>query len=389
MKIKIAYYISSHGYGHLIRSLSLLRFLISGKINDFTEDQVDYFSIRALKKIDFDISIIINDNRHAKFIAGDKILSRIPVFARGFDVNIQEGHDFNVNIIDTVNNFRDFMHRSDSFIDTEKKFIRENNFDFIITDIGFIPAAASYLAGKPCYILGNFTWEEVFFDYFQRGYNIYKSDILYLLDCYNMADIYFQLPLALKFRLNIKLQPLGFITKRSVFMGEKIRRSLNMLQTNKYVFDTADIQGHFNIVFNADRIDKNIKFIVWNRYGNIIDDDRYFYVNEDDFDFEEVLAGCDIILGKPGYNLLAQSIIFNKRVLLLKRAGFVETDTIVSDAGRHIAVKTIEEPSAKYFISPEFGKDIDTLINTRIGIRMKPPLFGEIDFYKRILREYI
>ncbi len=390
MAIKFAYYISGHGFGHLIRSLALVRFLILKKIKDFPSDQVYYPPVKNSKEIEFDITIVLNEPAHAAIIERDPFLKHISVECREFDLKIETGLNFSINIASTVDNFRDFVHKSDALIDIEKKFLKENKFDFIITDIGFIPAAAAGLAGIPCYILGNFTWEEVFFDYFQKGCNVYKSDIFFLLDCYNMAEIYFQLPLSLKFRLNTRMQPVGFITRRSKHMGGRIRKMLDMSPEKTYVFDSLDIQGYLDFRLDPSMFDRDISFVVWDRFNKKNNDSkRIMYINEDDCDFEEAVAGCDIILGKPGYNLLSQAIIFNRKVLLADRLDFIETETIISESKRYINLEIIENPDISYFSSERFNSDLRSLSISKKGVRLKPPMFGEIDLYMSLIREIL
>lgn len=388
MNIRIAYYISGHGYGHLIRSLSLIKFLKTKTINDYPCDQIDK-PIFPEKTVDFCISIILNNKDHARIIQTDPELQDNAVYIRNFDLSIENSDLMNIDIETTVNGFRDFINRSDNYLAKEKEFILSKGFDIIISDIGFIPVAAASLAGLPGCILGNFTWEEVFYDYMQKGFHVFNSDILFLLDCYNMADIYFQLPLALKFRLTTKLKRIGFITKKTKYQGNHFKEKFKPMDEYVYVFDTLDIQGKYKIKYNLSDIDPKIRFIIWNRYNDPLQDRNFIYVSEKDIDFEEVLAFSDIIFGKPGYNLLAQSIIFNKKVLLINKGGFIETDTIIKGAGRYIETSVLSSVDKDFFQSTCFSDSINKLNAQRKGIRLKPPLFGEIDFYRHFLRELL
>lgn len=386
MKLKIAYYISSHGYGHLIRSLALIRFLLTKKITDFPPEEFDFFFYDK-SDIDFDITIIIDNERHASLIRKDPYLKDIHIINSNYDIAIKTSDLIDIDIKETVNDFRKFINKADHHIDDQCRVIRKHGFDLIISDIGFVPIASAGLCKLPSYILGNFTWEEVFYDYLQKGYNVYKSDILYLLDCYNMAKIYFQLPLSLKFRLNTRMVPIGFITRKSLHCGNLIREKLNLISENAYIFDTLDLQGKYGFEYNLEGFPENYKFIIWNRYDKPINNERFIYINEKDFDFEEALAACDIIFGKPGYNLLSQAIIYNKKTLLINRRGFIETDTILRKGRKFINIELIEEPSLDYFTEDEFSKTIKKLSILKKPIRVKPPLFGEIDFYKTLDRE--
>lgn len=385
----IVFYISSHGLGHYVRSAALAYYLKTHEIYGFPRDDIDTFSMGGHAVRAGHITLIANSTGLLEIMQRDPLLAGMRLMHRPFDITIIEKNPLVVDARATLNGCTDFISRADRLIVEEKKFLRHQGADLVFSDIGFVPVAAAGALNLPVYLLGNFTWEEILYDYHTKGYGAYKSDLLFLLDCYNMADTFFRLPLYMKLRINVAIRDVGFITRGAPTGGKRVRARLGLKPAQRLIFDTLDTQAMGGFSFPSRCWPRDTRLIVWQRDGKqarktAAPNDQVLYVTERDMDFVEILAASDVVVGKPGYNLMAQAVLYNKRLVVFERRDFVESKALISGASRFVPCRVMPLDA---LCADCLVKEVNEVQNVRMGKRLKPDMYGEIAVYRHLFQD--
>ncbi|HON55532.1 MAG TPA: hypothetical protein PLJ38_00785, partial [bacterium] len=163
-KKNIAFYISSHGFGHFARAIIIIKKLIKD-FNIFIKSDI------ALKKFEYELS---TENRKYKVIPA------------AFDVGCIQKSFVDIDIEKTLQTAEIVQLQNEKNYSSEKKFLIDNNIDFILADAASYPLKLGAELNIPRFLISNFTWYDIYSNFpkvFTKKYSTLISAIKYEYSC--------------------------------------------------------------------------------------------------------------------------------------------------------------------------------------------------------------
>ncbi|WP_449537867.1 glycosyltransferase [Ferdinandcohnia sp. Marseille-Q9671] len=333
----IAYYISEYGFGHVARSIAIIRKLLEIK-KDIRLIVCHSSSLDLLKSS-------LNDPR----IVFRKVQTDIGFYL--MDGSIEP----DLNRMNTE--YNKFLINWNPTINIEKSFLTSNHVDFLLSDISPQALEAAYQLGIPSIGISNFTW-----------YTAYQSLIEEpllepLKQAYEKMTYFFALAGSREPTWTCRKQDYGFYSREFDWIEvEKIKKEVNPIGTKKIVFfglgmkmDLEDIEKL--PIWNS----PEIAFIV---SSNIrVNKSNVFSIPEDYIESQNYIAASDLVVTKAGWGTVSESVCSRTPLLIVDRKSMKEDQNTISYLKEHGLCETITwEVLLKLKIDNEFivkiGKNI-------------------------------
>ncbi|KAF3933245.1 hypothetical protein ABW19_dt0204314 [Dactylella cylindrospora] len=174
----IAYYISSHGYGHATRAIQLCHSFL----NTYPDIQVTVVS-QASSQI---FLPLLNSSE------------RVNLRPVKIDSAVLQPTPYLLDVDTTVSNLLQLRMEQDEIVETEAEWLKSHRIDLVIADAPYIPCIAASNANIMSMLITNFSFAEVF-SYF---HSMVSRDIVpklseavdAIVKGYNHADVWLRLP---------------------------------------------------------------------------------------------------------------------------------------------------------------------------------------------------
>ena len=281
----ILFYISGHGYGHVVRT---------GEV------------IRALQQIrpGWRISARTQAPRHM-------LPDGVDVSAGEFESGVIE-REAGVVMDEqaTLERLKNLVARWDSLLAKEASLARDQRVDLIVADIPPMAGDIATAIGVPCIAIANFTWDWI--------YEPYAANYLERLEqSYARMSVLLRLPFYQSSRLNVfpTIVDAPLIARRSHVQTRARNRVLlgsrAQVSANAYARATASAP-------------------------------EYEFVTPGPGEhFTDVLASCDLAIAKLGFSMLAECIANRKPLLYPPRENFREEGILQQHVNEHIPALAI------------------------------------------------
>jgi UDP-N-acetylglucosamine:LPS N-acetylglucosamine transferase len=296
--MKIVYYVSGHGFGHISRSFSLIQgFLSKGaKVHLVTERK--------------------------------GFLTQIPegltIREKGTDLGVAQKSSLDVDLEQTAKNIKYFLKNYNNLYNEEKKFLEQERPSFVFSDSSSFPFPISKELGIPSYFMGNFTW-----DYIYENYSSYDPLFLefseFLRQEYATAKKAFLLPFHCPTNCFSDLQKIGLVGRRPQRSREEVRRELGFQDEKKYLLFSFGAYGLDPNRFAYQNLDPNIQIVV-SKFEGFRRDSVF---RKDDIYYPDLVQACDFVVTKPGYGIMSESYFSNSPIIYTDRGDFSEYPHLV------------------------------------------------------------
>ena len=288
----IALYISSHGFGHMTRCLSLIENILKNtkyniyiacgkKQNDFARIYLLKYKSRIIcKDLVTDIGLINKDN--SLEVDKEKLENKLVEFVSSWD--------------DTVNK--------------EIEELKNLNIKAIVSDISPIGCLVGKKLNLPTTFISNFTWieqyehlgiDENIINKFRVSYSCINKFIQYDLclakDYINVTEVY-EGGFVCREIDNLKVDEIKAKYGNSIFITCGKSASLNCI----------NIKNFSGTIFTTSGID-----IITNKECNIVQ------LPVDILDTQNYIAASDIVISKAGWGTIAEAIIGHTNLVLIER----------------------------------------------------------------------
>ena len=305
----ILYYITSHGYGHAVRSAAVCNSL--GGLRD-------------------DICLTVRSDVPARFFEEELTLPH-GVRGGGFDVGCLQSDGVTVLMEETLRAYGDIAANNKLLLDGEARWCGDNGVDCIVGDITPFAFEVAERAGIPSVAIGNFTWHDIYSPYVER-FPRYAPMLSAMAEQYGKAAIALALYPASPMPVfgDKKLMPVvgrkGRNRKDEIFEAFGIDRNkrLGLIYTGNFGLDSVrwgrleDIRGW--------------EFVgVYPLPGN---PQNFHAVTKDQFRYQDLSASADAIIGKMGYGVFSESLLNGVPLVYLPREDFSEFQVLDAEAKR-------------------------------------------------------
>jgi L-arabinokinase len=340
--MKIALYVTSHGFGHASRVSALTQVLI---------------------KYGCDCYIITD---RPKFLF-PKEGSFCHLIERKTDTGmIQESWKV-PSISQTYQELTNLWENKDRIVDLEEDFLKSNSIDLVIVDIPFLPILAAKRSGIPVYAITNFDW---YFNYVELVNDQTPSKIKNIINeikhIYQLCNKSFILP----FSNDKSVEALpnqvkcGNLAKSSQANRDEICRQFNIDKSKKLALITfggimSDISYFENLTSNKDYV-----FLTNSPIGQA---DNIVLLPRD-YDYSLLIASCDLVITKVGYSTLAETCAAGTYLCYATRDNFPEDRPLVEELKNYPHSQHFQLLDDKIDISLPKGK-IDKYYSPRFSLK--------------------
>lgn len=320
MSKKVLYYVSGHGYGHATRAGEVIREL-------------------AISRPAW--AILVTSTAGERFFpVGPNVHIRLPT--EEIDAGVAELDPLTVDAMATLTRVEALHRNRERIVAAESSFIRREGIDLIVADIPWLAGYVAEASGVPCLGVGNFTWDWI--------YELYLNDdarwiplLEWVKGGYARMGTYLRLPFGHEVNGFRQVIEVPLVARQRSTDRDTARRALKVTPDETRTLVLFGMRGtaQLSMLDAAALTGTGYLFIylekgVGTRPCNVLTVDP-----ETGLGFPDLLAACDVVVGKLGYGLLAEAVSAGTAILFPPRAGFREDELLREAAGRYARSRAI------------------------------------------------
>lgn len=359
--MKIAYYITPHGFGHAIRSLEVIRHLLNDK-----------------GKRGEDVEIVLVADVPA-FLVRQNIPVPMAQRRKRLDVGLIQKDSLRFDLDDTLVALHDLHHNAPRLIEEEANFLREQMMDAVVCDIPFLPFEAAHLAQVPSIGISNFTWDWAYQGYVQ--YDPRWSEVIHWIrDCYRKCSLFLRLPMNGDCSIFPNLQDVPLVGRKGLIAKQETRRMLGIPHDAKIALISFSALSLSHQAESCLARMKDMRFLVKAPLSmempNALNLDSFSHIP-----YADVVAASDMVVTKPGYGIVADCLANATPMIYTDRGEFPEYPILVRAMEENLVTKYL--PSELLY-NGEWSEAIRCILNNP-GTNRKVPAIGARVCAERII----
>jgi len=296
----IVYYISSHGYGHGVRSCQI---------------------IRAVKRLYPQIAVDIVSNLPASFLRDRMGDFQLSARAEALDIGMVQEDSIRVDVNATLSRLRELYARRAELVARESEYLRRMNAGVVVADIPAIPIEAAAALGIPSIAIGNFSWDWIYSEFVGRDLG-WREIVDVLKEEYSQASLLLRLPFFGDMGVFPRVLDIPLTASPGSPQRNRIAGLTGCREDKQWVllsFTTPD--------WNEDALDavsriRNYEFFTvrpleWNRSNN-------HCLDRSQISFDDIVASMNVVVSKPGFGILSDCLVNQKPLIYADRSNFSE-----------------------------------------------------------------
>jgi hypothetical protein len=323
-KHSIAYYISAHGYGHGVRSCSI---------------------IRAINRLYPRLNIQIVTRLPAGFINSQLECKQGSLRAESFDIGMTQIDSIRVDVSATLERIRQLYSERRGRVEREAEFLKRQGIDLIVVDIPALPVEAASHAGIPSVAVGNFGWDWIYSEFLTQDPG-WEPIVNILREEYAKTDLLLRLPFCEEMSAFPRVEDIPLLASP----GKDRRAEISCLTQSdpgkKWI-----LLSFTTLEWNDESLDKiervneyeffTVRPLEWRRKNiHALDPGRMTY--------PDMLCSMDAVISKPGFGILSDCIANRKPLIYADRCNFLEYPVLVEAIQKYI--KHIHIPATKLYL---------------------------------------
>jgi UDP:flavonoid glycosyltransferase YjiC (YdhE family) len=299
----ILYYITSHGYGHAVRSHQVIRALYSAGEN---------------------VQV------HVRTAAPEWLFSSssrpLSYTRQSLDVGVIQPNSLRMDLEATFRACRELYDRMPNLVEQEVKFIKQQKIDLILGDIPPVCFEIAARANIPSVAITNFTWDVIY-----RAYTDAHSGFAPLIDdmtrFYGKATLALALPYPCDMSMFPRREAIPWVARASVLTRNRARAVFRLPRDRTIVLLSFGGLGLDDLPWRA--LDEMTDFFfvttapAGKSRGNLL------VLDGAQRHYEDLLRAVDVIVTKPGYGIVADVLAHHLPVLYTERGEFPEYPFLV------------------------------------------------------------
>jgi hypothetical protein len=308
------YYVSSHGYGHGVRSCAIC--------NNFSKE----------------VSLTIRSNLPEQFFQEE--LSRPFSYYPGeFDCGCIQTDGVTVDIKKTLQTYLEIAKRNESVLEDEVCWCKEHDVTGIVSDIAPFPFEVAFRAGIPSIGISNFSWEDIYESYledmpeFETCFETIKNQ-------YAMADLLLALYPSNPMKSFNRRKEVPVVGRKGKNKKEEIRKrytigdnkKIGLIYTGDFGMDSASWK----------KLESFDKWEFVGAYPIPGNPSNYRLITKNEFTYQDISASVDLMISKIGYGVYSECLINGVPLIYLPRTDFAEYPVLE---------KAVQEWRYGYFLS--------------------------------------
>ena len=319
MRPAVVFFISGHGFGHASREVEI---------------------INALAALRPDLRFVIRSEVDAALLARTL---KTPYEHRpgACDTGIVQASSVSQDDAATLAAAVDFYRDFDRRVADEAAALTNDDVRLVISDIAPVAFEAARQLDIPAIAIANFTWDWVYET--QPGFEREPWIVECIRSAYAQATLALRLPLSHPFTVFPRVVDLPLVARRPAnarsatraYFGIRDDRRAALLSFGGYGLPGIDVAradcfDEWTIV-TTDRVMPRMDLAA----------DALVHVEEEafrrsTFRYEDLVAAVDVVMTKPGYGIIAESIAADRPMVYTSRGAFREYDLLVSEMQRYL-----------------------------------------------------
>jgi len=318
--VRIATYITGHGYGHATRSLAVLRAIR-------VRDPDAWLAIRTMAPERF----------FREALAPPLHIERVQI-----DVGAIERDVLFTDPVATIAALRELHSREEEIVSREVDFLHRQRVDIVLSDVPPLASEIAHRAGIPSVAIANFTWDRIYEDY--PG----STDLVARIrGFYAKTTLGLEVPLGHPITAFPRKESIPIITRHPKAPREETRAALGIAR-DEFVVLVVLRGGELGSRSMAPT-PRGVRFVSFSPFHA----DRVLIPGPDWQDrFPDLVAASDVVFGKPGYGIVGECMAARRPLLHLPRGGFAETPYLIEWMDRlmpHSRIEILEAASPRFY----------------------------------------
>jgi L-arabinokinase len=309
-------YVSGHGWGHSTRTAEVLR---------------------ALRVLEPSLPLgIVTSAPEALY--RESIPGPFTFRNQVCDVGLAQRDALVIDEPGTLRRLRDFEARRVPLAAIEARWLRQSGARLVLADIPPLAFEVAAEAGVPAVGLANFSWDWIY-ACFARRQPAFEAAAIRAADAYRKAHLLLELPFAGDLSAFPRRQQIPLVARRPEVPGAEARRRLGLDSRpavlvsfgglglpgfNARVLGTL---GEYNFLLGEECPPAAVPNVV------VCDRPR---LSELGLRYHDLVGAVDVVLSKPGYGIVSDTIAAGKRLLYTERGDFPEYPILVEEMQQYL-----------------------------------------------------
>ena len=283
-ELRIAYFVSSHGYGHAARSTAVMQALLNKspnvKLEIFTQTPKWFFSES------------LGENFGYHFCQTD--------------VGLYQCNPLYEDVEKTLIELNKFYPVSQEYLDNLSKKLTDCSADLVICDISPLGILAAQKAGIPSVLVENFTWDWIYMNYLPDDMH-FNAHIQYLGSIFSSSDYHIKtIPYCQNNgTVDLVANPVG---RKPLSSRESVRKKLGIADSEKVVLiSMGGIPDGFKFLYALQKLG-DVRFVI--PEGGLeevkVEKNCIRLPRHSDYYHPDLVNSADLVLGKAGYSTIAE-----------------------------------------------------------------------------------
>ncbi|MBM9547949.1 glycosyl transferase [Leptospira sp. 201903074] len=352
--MKIYFYISGHGFGHISRSGNIIKRLLT----------VEF--IEEIHLVSTRISFL--DFTHPKLKTRNLKL----------DVGVSQKNSLSIDLQTTKEELQDFEKNKNRLLREETEYCKKNNISIILTDSSSFPITIALETGIQSIFLGNFTWDFIYKNYAKD--DSYFGNLSEQLQVeYEFATEALILPFSCPMPSFLDATNIGLVGRKPTLSKKRARQVFGFKEDTTYILLSFGAYGLEGTELQTKNLKPSIQLVAYGVPGIQTEGILVPEVPH----YPDLVTAVDYVCTKPGYGILAECYYAKTPILYTDRGDFAEYLYLVNALDLYFRSAYID---LTRIISCQF-EEVLTLINTIDSMTPKLELKtnGEEDVLSHLL----
>ena len=312
--IRLAYYITAHGFGHAVRSLEVIRHLLKQSPN----------------------SEIVIVSMIPEFLIAENVGTSTLVRRRSLDVGLVQKDSIQFDLDATLREIQFLHNKQDTLVAEEVAFLEAQRVQGIVCDIPFLPFPAALKLGIPSIGISNFTWDWIYQAYANSD-SRWPPLVNWIRESYKKCTLFLQLPMHGDCTSCPTIQDVPLIARRAKSTREETRKILGLgSEVKAYLISLVAL----DLNEEAERRLRDMSEIAFLykrplklNFGTCLDGLAVSYA--------DVVSAVDGVITKPGYGIVSECLVNSTPIIYTDRGYFPEYDILVQEMTEHLPTSYI------------------------------------------------
>lgn len=307
--MKVAFYISGHGFGHAARQVEI----------------INAFAARAPRT-----GILVRSTA-ARWLLERTIKPRFDLVTDPTDTGVVQIDSLHLDEAATIAAARDFYATLDERADVEARLLAAHDVGLVIADAPPLACAAAARAGVPSIVVSNFTWDWIY-EAYAAQLEAAPGLIAAIRSAYRHAQAVWRLPLHGGFEAydllwlsetpSRRIVDVPFVARHSSSTPEQTRARVGLPQNKALVLPSFGGYGVEGLALDAVDLPPDWEIVRGLRQAEIYDAG---------LSYEDLVRAVDVVITKPGYGIVSECLANDTPLVYTSRGRFAEYDVFVRE----------------------------------------------------------